>query len=129
MGDLRRVLECNVDYMKLLKLNVTNWNRVNKLLDRWDTKDGIFTWDDDVEDSAAEPTAAANFLAWKVLQLQLNTYRVVLPALTVLSLSNILFEGAAAELACAFNGSMLRSLKLQNCRDCAKFLLALVSFD
>lgn len=129
MRDLRRVLECNVDHMESLNLNVIDWDRANNPPILWDAEYGIFAWDDDAEDFAAEPTAVANFLAWQVLRLQPNTHRVVFPALTALSLSNVSFDGAAAELACAFNGNMLRSLKLQNCRDCAKFLLALVSPD
>ena len=68
----------------------------------------------------------ANFLAWQVLQLQPSVHRVLFSALGDLTLSNISFEGAASELARAFNGSMLESLRLQNCRGCPSFLHALI---
>lgn len=130
MGDLRSVLGCNADHMESLKLNIVDWDRDSYPLFPWDIiTEGIAGRDDDVEEWMVEPTVVANFLAWKVLRLQPNTARVVFPALTSVSLSNISFNGAAAELACAFNGSMLRNLKLQNCRDCAKFLLALIDSD
>lgn len=127
MGDLRSLLKCNADHMKSFEIDVVDWDRANSPPDWWDRMKGANPqWDNDVEDACVEPTAAANFLAWKVLRLQPKIHRVVFPALTELSLSNISFKGAAAELACAFNDSMLRSLKLQNCRACATFLLALV---
>ena len=130
MGDLRRVLGCNADHMESLKLDIVDWDTANEPPRQgYIVEEGVTGWDDDVEESVVEPTVVANFLAWKVLRLQPNIARVEFPALTSVSLSNISFDGAAAELACAFNGSMLRKLKLQNCRGCAEFLLALIDAD
>lgn len=124
MKDLRGVFEGNADLLKCIELDITDWDEAN---DRWKHKRWHDSrWDDEVEDLATEPTIVANFLAWKALQLQPNIHRVIFSALTELSLSNISFEGAAAELACAFNGSMLRSLRLQNCRGCPSFLHAII---
>lgn len=124
MNDLRSVLVCNKVHLKSFEIDIVDWDEAN---DKWDrTRGGNSRWDDDVEDVVVKPIILANFLAWTALQSQPTNYSVVFPALTELSLSNISFNGAAAELACAFNGSMLRSLRLQNCRNAATFLLALI---
>lgn len=122
--DLRSVLECNADRLELLELDVVDWDKAN---DTWELeKGGALRWNNVVKGSVVEPIVAANFLAYNLLQLQPKGRRVIFPALVALSLSNISFDGAATELACAFNGNLLKSLKLQNCRGCASFLHALV---
>lgn len=126
MEDLRIVIECNAVHMQSLAIDVIDWNAANhrprkKVLlgERHDDDE------DPAEEDPAERSSTNNFLAWKVLQLQPRTNLVVFPTLTELSLSNISFEGAVTELVSAFNVDMLRSLKLQNCRLCTDFLLAL----
>ena len=136
MEDLRGVIECNAVHMLSFAIDVVDWNIAN-----YSPKEKVLLSErhDDDEDSAEEDAAEGgsakedptkkpstnNFLARKVLQLQPRTNLVVFPTLTELSLSNISFESAVTELVSAFNVDMLRSLKLQSCRSCAKFLLAL----
>lgn len=123
--DLQGVLECNADHLRSLELDVVDWDKANN---RWDRERGgnSTRWINNVVDFITEPRTIANFLAWHTLQLQPNIHRVLFSELTDLALSNISFQDAASELACAFNGNMLRSLRLHNCRDCPSFLRALV---
>ena len=125
LKDLQGVLECNADHLKSLELDVVDWDKAN---DRWyRERDGnSIRWINNVAAFVTESRTTANFLAWQVLQLQPSIHRVLFSELTDLSLSNISFQGAASELACAFNGNMLRSLRLHNCRDCPSFLHALI---
>ena len=146
MEDLRDVIECNAVHMQSFAIDVADWNAANHpprkkmvLSKRHDDNEDSAGQDSAEEDAAAEDAAKAdpgeedpakksppnNFLAWKVLQLQPRTDLVVFPNLTELCLSNISFEGAVVELVSAFNMNMLRSLKLENCRSCTEFLLAL----
>ena len=151
MEDLQGVVECNAVHMQSFTIDVVDWNIANYpprkrgLLSKRRDDDENSVGEDSDEGDAAEGDAAEgdaaegdpaqkdpakksstnNFLAWKVLQLQPRTDLVVFPTLTQLSLSNISFEGAVTELISAFNVDMLRSLKLQNCRWCTEFLLAL----
>lgn len=123
--DLEGVLECNADHLQSLELDVVDWDRTNY---RWyrerscNSTRSIFN----VATFLTDPKPKANFLAWQVLQLQPSIHRVLFSELADLSLSHISFVGAASELACAFNGNMLRSLRLHNCRDCPSFLHALI---
>ena len=131
MEDLQGVIECNAVHMQSFAIDVVDWNIANHppkkklLLSERHDDDEDAAGEDAAEGDPAKKLSTNNFLAWNVLQLQPRTDLVVFPTLTALSLSNISFEGAATELVSAFNVDMLRSLKLQDCRSCAEFLLAL----
>ena len=141
MEDLRGVIECNAIRMQSFTIDVVDWHiannppKKNVLLSERHDEDEDSAGEDATEEDAAEANAAKedpakksstyNFLARKVLRLQPKTDLVVFQTLTELSLSNISFEGAVSDLVSAFNVDMLRSLKLQSCRSCAEFLLAL----
>ena len=131
MEDLRSVIECNAVHMQSFAIDVVDWNTANHppwkkvLLGKRDDDDEDSAEEGPAEEDPAEESSTNNFLAWKVLQVQPRTSFVVFPILTELCLSNISFEGVAAELVFAFNVNTLKTLKLQNCRSCTDFLLAL----
>ena len=124
LKEFQGVLECNADRLRSLELDVVDWDSANN---RWNReRERNSRWVENDVDLDTESRTMANFLAWQVLRLQPRIHRVLFSALADLTLSNISFEGAASELACAFNDSMLRSLRLQNCRDCPSFLHSLI---
>lgn len=98
---LRDCLQAKSEHLDELELDLINWVEAD---DAWLTNYG-----------RRNGGRSENFFAWDTLKLAARESRITFPSLEALSLSALSLQSAMDELACAFNISGLRSLKLHNC--------------
>lgn len=107
---IQGVLRANSDHLEELCLDLVDWIEAD---DSWFTDRAVWTG-----------PRSLNFFAQDILELSSRDEekKVLLPSLRDLTLSAVSFRSVPKKLACAFNFSGLRSLKLRNC-PCTRSLL------